>query len=286
MEDETASVYAYLYFVSGDYGQAKKFAAKNKNQNDPFVTVLNTRISLKEKGKEYAKNAITILETVLAGSPRNAMARLTLGDSHFLLGNFPEAQKHYTEVLKIGELFQVQAADRLEVLDQIKRTGINTGKVQNIIFSLSVRRDEIADLLQRVYIADKYMTFGKTDEKNFKDTTGSIYAESIRILREKGFFTYINGENFEPYKIVTRGEMAKIIEDFIVLQSGNSALRTKFSKDTKSSIRGLDIKDTYYNAIKTAIEAKVMFISLDGSINPLEPMSGLETIYTFSKLIK
>ena len=30
-------------------------------------------------------------------------------------------------------------------------------------------------LLQRVYIADKYMTFGKAGEKNFKDTTGSIY---------------------------------------------------------------------------------------------------------------
>jgi tetratricopeptide (TPR) repeat protein len=286
LENETTFAYAYFYFVSGDYGQAKKLASKNKDQNDPFAVVLNTRIFLKEKGKEYAKNAIGVLEFVLTGSPRNAMARLTLGDSHFLLGNFQEAQKHYTEVLRIGEAFQVQAADRLEILDQIRRTGIDTGKVQNIILSSSVRRDEIADLLQRVYNADKYLKFGKAGEKNFKDTTGSIYTESIHILREKGFFTYINGDNFEPYKVITRGEIAKIIEDFIVLQSGNTTLRTKFSKDSKSSIKGLDIKDTYYNAIKTAIEAKAMVISLDGSVNPLEPMSGLETIDAFSKLMK
>jgi tetratricopeptide (TPR) repeat protein len=286
MENEIAAVYAYLYFVSGDYNQAKKLASKNTDKNDSFVAVLNVRISLKEKGKEYAKNAISILEQLLAGSPQNAMARLTLGDSHFLTGNFQDAQKDYTDVLKTGEAFQVQAADRLEILDQIRRTGIDTGKVQNIIFSSSVRRDEIADLLQRVYNADKYLKFGKAAEKNFKDITGSIYANSIQILREKGFFSYISGEIFEPYKIVTRGEIAKMIEDFIVLQSGNTALRAKFLKDAKSSIRGLDIRDQYYNAIKTAIEAKTMSISLDGSINPLEPMSGLETIDTFSKLIK
>jgi tetratricopeptide (TPR) repeat protein len=286
MENEIAAVYAYLYFVSGDYNQAKKLASKNTNHNDPFVAVLNIRISIKEKGKEYSKNAINILEPLLAGSPNNAMARLTLGDSHFLIGNFQEAQKDYTEVLKTGEAFQVQAADRLEVLDQIRRTGIDTEKVQNIIFSSSVRRDEIADLLQRVYNADKYMKFGKSTEKNFKDITSSIYSNSIQILREKGFFSYISGENFEPYKIVTRGEIAKMIEDFFVIKSGNSALRSKFLKDAKSSIRGLDTKDQYYNAIKTAIEAKAISISLDGSINPLEPMSGLETIDTFSKIIK
>jgi tetratricopeptide (TPR) repeat protein len=286
MENEIASVYAYLYFVGGDYNQAKKLASKDTDKNDPFIAILNVRISLKEKGKEYSKTAISILEQLLTGTPQNAMARLTLGDSHFLQGNFQEAQKHYTEVLRIGEAFQVQAADRLEVLDQIRRTGIDTAKVQNIIFSSSVRRDEIADLLQRVYNADKYMKFGKAGDKNFKDISGSIYANSIQLLRDKGFFSYISGENFEPYKIVTRGEIAKMIEDFIVLQSGNTAIRSKFAKDTKSSIRGLEINNQYYNAIKTAIDAKAMSISLDGSVNTLEPMSGLETIDTFSKLIK
>ncbi|MBN2403616.1 MAG: S-layer homology domain-containing protein [Spirochaetes bacterium] len=286
MEDETATVYAYYYFVSGDYSNAKKSAAQSINRNDPFIEILNTRISLKEKGKEAAADAAGVLERILAGSPENVMARLTLGDSRFLLGNFQEAQKHYTEVLKLGEAFQVQAADRLEVLDQIRRTGIDTKKVQNIILSLSVQRDEVADLLQRVYNADKYIKFSKTGEKTFTDASESLYADSIRRLREKGFFTYISGDKFEPYKTVTRGETAKIIEDFIVLKTGNTALRTKFSKDTKSIIRGLDVKDPYYNAVRTAVDAKVMDVSLDGSINPLEPISGLETIHTFSKLIK
>ncbi|MFH0977052.1 MAG: tetratricopeptide repeat protein [Spirochaetota bacterium] len=286
MQGKVNSVYAYLYFVNGDYTKAKKFAEKNKDKNDPFMTVLNTRISLKEKGSEFARNAIGRLEPVLTTYPRNAMARLTLGDCHFLLGNFQDAQKQYTEVLKIGEAFQVLAADRLEVMDQIRRTGVDTGKVQNVILSLYVRRDEAADILKRIYNADRYLKFGKTGEKNFKDIIDSLYADSIRILREKGFFTYISGDNFEPYKIVTRSEIAMIVEDFIVLQSGNTSLRTRFLKDAKSTIKGIDVKDPYYNAIKTAIDAKAMVISLDGSINPLEPVSGLETIGIFSKLIK
>jgi tetratricopeptide (TPR) repeat protein len=286
MENEIASGYAYYYFASGEYGLAKKFAENITDKNDQFGLVLNTRILLKEKGKDFAKNATAILEPVLNANPRYAMARLTLGDCNFLLGNFQEAQKQYTEVLKIGEAFQFQAADRLEVLDQIRRTGIDTSKVQNIILSISLRRDETAYLLMHIFNADKYLKFGKTGEKNFMDITDSFYADSILALREKGFFSFINSENFEPNKIVTRGEVAKMIEDFFVLQSGNTALRAKFSKDARSSIRGLDTKDTYYNAIKTAIEAKAMVISLDGSINPLEPISGLETIDAFSKLMK
>ena len=285
-ENEIASGYAYYYFVSGDYGLAKKFVENITDKNDPFVSVLTTRIALKEKGKDYAKTAVGNLENILGRDPRNAMARLTLGDSHFILGNFQEAQKQYTEVLKIGEAFQVQAADRLEVLAQIRSTGIDTGKVQNIILSISVRRDEIAGLLKRILNIDKHLKFGKTGEKNFMDITDSFYADSILALREKGFFSYISGENFEPNKIVTRGEIARMVEDFLVLQTGNNAMRTKFAKDAKSSIRGLDVKDPYYNAVKTAVEAKVMTVSLDGSINPLEPVSGLETIEMFSKLIK
>ena len=64
--------------------------------------------------------------------------------------------------------------------------------------------------------------------------------------------------------------MAKIIEDFIVFKAEIALFVQNSRKIPNSSIRGLDIKDTYYNAIKTAIEAKVMFISLDGSINPLK----------------
>lgn len=284
--NEIDAGYAYLYFVSGDYGQAKKFANMNKDQNDPFIVVLNLRIALKEKGKENARTAVGILQPIVNGNPRMAMAHLTLGDSHFLLGNFQEAQKHYTEVLKIGEALQVQAADRLEVLDEIRRTGIDTSKVQNIIFSISVQRDEVADLLQRVFKADQYLKFGKTGETYYKDISGSLYMDSIRSLKDRGFFSYITGEKFEPYKPVTRGEIAKIIEDFVVLKTGNTALRTKYANDAKSSIKGIDVKTQYYNAMKVAVDSKAILVPLDGSINPLEPISGLETIETFGRIIK
>jgi tetratricopeptide (TPR) repeat protein len=284
-KNEIASYYAYFYFVNGDYLQAKKYAEKNSDKNDPFITILNVRIMLKEKGKESAKNALGILETILGRSERNAMGILALGDCQFMLGNFQEAQRHYTEVLKIGEAFQVQAADRLEVMDQIKRSGIETSKVQNIILSQSVRRDEMADLLQRVLNADKHLKFGKADQE-FGDISDSLYVESIRLLRAKGFFSYITGEKFEPFRPVSRGEMAKVIEDYIVLKNGNTSLRAKYANDVKPAIKGIDVKDPYYNALRTAVDAKIMDISLDGSVNPLDPISGLETLNTFSKLIK
>jgi tetratricopeptide (TPR) repeat protein len=284
-KNEIASYFAYLYFVYGDYVQARKYAEKNTDKNDPFIAVLNIRIMLKEKGKESAKNAAGILEAILGRSGRNAMATLALGDCQFLLGNFQDAQKYYTEVLKIGEAFQVQAADRLEVMDQIKRSGIETSKVQNIILSQSVRRDEVADLLQRVLNADKHLKLGKADGE-FNDLSDSMYAESVRLLRKRGFFSYITGDKFEPFRPVSRGEIAKMIEDYIVLKSGNMALRAKYANDSKPFIRGIEVKDQYYNAIRNAVDAKIMDISLDGSVSPLDPMSGLDVLNTFSKLIK
>ncbi|MBN2040052.1 MAG: hypothetical protein JW864_08435 [Spirochaetes bacterium] len=283
--EDLSSGFAYYYFAGCNYAEARKFADKTKNKNDPFIQIIKIRINLREKGVESARESLDVLNSILKKSPRMVMAYLTAGDSHFILGDFKEAQEYYTKVLTLDNGFQVQAADRLEVLSEIRSTGINTRQVQNILFSTALRRCELADVLDRIYKIDKYLKFGSSAGTSFIDISEALYADSIIQLRNKGFFSYIKGDKFEPLKPVTKSEIAMAVEDFLYLKSGNKNIRTRFLKDTMSVVKGIKADDPYYNAVRTALSLKVMDISLDGSIDPLEPVSGLEALHIFGNLI-
>ncbi len=287
MTSEVVAGYAYYNYVLGNNTLAKKYCKDAlKRSKHSFLITLNTRILLKEKGKKYANEAERTLQGVIKRYPAMSMAHLTLGDTYYLIGNFREALKYYKNVMIIGKEFVANAADRLEDLYQIEITGIDTGKVQNILFSKSIKRDEVANILHKVFHIEKHLKFGKGLNSNFNDLSKSLYADSILALRKKGFFSYIEGEKFEPFQLVSRSELSKIIEDFIAIKTGNDANRKRYMNDKVSPIKGIKVNDAYYNSIRLSIDNKIMDLPLDGSINPYEPISGMETIITMRKLVE
>ncbi len=287
MINEIPSAYAYYYYVLGEYSEAKKFCDKAlRNISNAFLKVLNARIMLKQKGNVYTKKAEGTLKDVIKRLPNMSMAHLALGDTYFLMGNFTDARKHYEKIMTKGGDHVAQAADRLEDLNEIRSTGIKTQKVQNILFTTSVKRDEVANILHKVFHVEKKIKTWKKLEGNFKDISKSRYADSIHTLRGKGFFSYIQGDKFNPFKIVNRGEMAKIIEDFIVLKTKNEANRKRFINDKESPITGIEVNDPFYNSVRIAVKYDIMNISLNGSIDLVEPVSGIESLITIRKMIQ
>jgi hypothetical protein len=121
----------------------------------------------------------------------------------------------------------------------------------------------------------------------FTDLTGVtalVYADSIKELRKRGFFSYIKGKNFEPLKVISRGEMAKIIEDYIVLSSGNIDFRTRYGKSSRSPIKDVESSHIYYNAIRLALQYNIMNLTLSGLMQPDDPMEGLNTLLVIKKM--
>ncbi len=280
--------YAYYYFVKGDYKKAKEYAKSaisSGNKQDDLI-VLDTRIRLKSEGKKFADKAIRILKGIINRKPNIAMAELTLGDSYFYKVDYIKARKHYKNVLFVGGMLQVLAAERLEILNEIEKIQLNPKKFQNIIFSKSLRRDETAYLLHKVYKIGKKLRFPVKREVDFSDLSKSIYADSIRSLTLKGMFSYIKGSTFEPLKNITKKEMAKIVEDYIVLSSGNKNFRTIFTKSKKSPIKDVDPKDPFYNAVRIAVKEKIINLTLSGLLNPEEPVNGLEALTIIKKMTK
>ncbi|MDY6967238.1 MAG: hypothetical protein SVR08_01095 [Spirochaetota bacterium] len=285
---EVAKGFALYYYTTEDYVQAQKYSkiAMKHDGKDIELSVLNICISLKEKGKLYAPEAISKLKVIIIKSPGMALAELTIGDSYFLIDDFDEARKQYEKVMIIGGVYQVKASNRLEMLDKINRIGNITRNLHEMLLKKYVKREDISDLLNRVLEIRKYLKFGKRIKSDFIDISKSRYDESIRDLRDRGFFSYIQGDLFEPFKLLSRGEMAAIVEDFIVLTKGDATIRKRYLKDSNSRFKGVTTDNPWYNAIRIAVENKIIHPSLDGSIDPDEHMSSIDIIIAMKKMIR
>jgi len=285
---ELSEVFAYYHFVEGNYGEAKSSLqmARSGNNSGVFLDVLEVRVLLREKGKSYAGEAVTILEKIVAKNPRNAMGQLALGDSKFLLGNYDAASSHFKQVLLINTAYQVEAADRLETLSALKSLKIDINRVKDITLSKTVRRDELANLLYNVYNVSRYIRSSREQAEEFTDISKSIYADEIKGLRRMGLFSFIEGTSFYPFEIVTRRDMAMVIEDFVVLATGNKGYRNKYTGEKSSPIKDVPVKSESYNTLRLVMEKGIMDPSLSGDMYPDDAMSGLQTLLTLKKMIQ
>jgi tetratricopeptide (TPR) repeat protein len=287
--DGINSGYALYYYTIGDYSRAREYSARalKENSKDPYNMVMDYRIKLKTKGKKYARDAVKELTRIVRANPDMPMAAITLGDAYYYLVEYGKARKYYRKVLLLGREFQISAADRIEILNEIERIKLNPKKYQSLIFSKGVKRGEIASLLHTVFGIQRRFRMKKALPGSFTDLTGVtalVYADSIKELRKRGFFSYIKGKNFEPLKVISRGEMAKIIEDYIVLSSGNIDFRTRYGKSSRSPIKDVESSHIYYNAIRLALQYNIMNLTLSGLMQPDDPMEGLNTLLVIKKM--
>lgn len=282
------TAFALYYYSRGEYVQARNYIdlARKADPDNAYASVLDCRLKLREKGASYAPEAIRILERAEKGSPGLLLTQLTFGDCHFLSGDYPKAREYYIRVLKANREYQVAAADRLETIYQIESSRMNPRQIREIIFSPGVKRDEIAYLLDKEFRIDRMLRGGRETNVAFKDLKTSSYADSIEKVRSLGMFSHVTGDTFSPFSLVTRAEMARIIEDFIVLGTNNIGYRGKYKKGEKSPIRDVKSDDPWYNAVRIAVDKNIMDLTLGGSFNPLEPLRGLDAVIMLNAMMR
>lgn len=282
------ATYALYYLFKGEYMEARKYvnAAKKKDTRNEKAYVIETRILLREKGRSYAREAINFLSNSEKISRVSPLADLTLGDCHFLLGDFLKAREVYTRILKANGAFQVESANRLETIYTIESIKLNPKQFKDVLFSKGVRRDDIAYLLDKEFSIRKYLKRGAERQTSFRDLGGSLYSDSIVTLSARGMFSFIKGDSFSPTKVASRAEMAKIIEDFIVYATGNVGYRSRYRREAQSPIRDVKSDHPFYNAIRLVVDKNIMDLTLSGSFNPMESVNGIDAVVTFNRMIK
>ncbi len=287
-QKDLLALFALYNLIKGDLKAAGTFItlAKSKYKNDLFINTLDTRILLTGRGKSFAEPAIKILTRIVAKKHDIPMAHLVLGDSYFFTANFSKAQDHYKKVLLLGKEYQSLAADRLEIISEIQKIKLNSQKFQHIIFSKAIRRDQIANLLENAFKIANKLKKGDITVVPFTDIKKSKYEPSIKKLRAKGFFTYLKDNQFQPFKNITKGELARIIEDYIVLKSGNSSYRKRYKSNANSPVKELPVSYQYFNAVQIAVKYQILDLPLSGNLNPEELVSGLDVLTILKKMVK
>ncbi|MCX8125020.1 MAG: S-layer homology domain-containing protein [Spirochaetes bacterium] len=282
-----ASLLAYYYFLKGNYqdaGAQAELAQSISTGTDPIGLILQARILLATKGKAGAGSALDILRS-LEGLD-NPMAYIATGDAYFLKSDYDKARDNYTKALLLNKELQVVAANRLEVISRIKTLTIDVAKVSDFILEPVITRDKLAHLLYEIFEIQKYITVTKPLPADFIDLAKSHYASAVSALRSKGFFSYIQGNTFEPFMVVSRGEMAKVVEDFLVLSRNNEGLRTKYKDESPPFFNDIKTDNVYYNALRLACDMEIMSVSLSQEAYPDESVTGLQAIMIIQKLIK
>ncbi len=282
------STMAFYYLTLGNTREAAKYNARalEMEPSNAEAWVINARILLRDQGKAKTAEALEYLEKAGRLRPGMAFTQLSLGDCYFLKANYAGARRYYTLVLQINSGFQVEASDRLETIYQIESLKMNPAEMQNVIFARAVQRDDVADLLDRVFQVEKIAVSKNPLKADFRDINDSSHAESIRKLLSLGIYSFISGDTFAPFTMVRKKEFAKIIEDCVVLATGNVGFRSKYGAKDASPFTDVRNDDPYFNAIMLADEFKLMDSSLGGAFEPLQPVKGIDAIIIFQKLMR
>jgi len=281
-----AALLAYYYYLKGNYQDASSQVelASSPSGNNPLGAIIQARVLLSTKGKAGAQGALDILRAVEGLD--NPMAFIAMGDAYFLKADYDKARDNYTKALLLNRELQVVAANRLEVISRIKTLSINVAKVSDFILEPTMTRDKLAYILYEIFELQKYIATAKPLDANFIDLEKSQYKSAIVSLRQKGFFSYIQGSAFEPFMVVSRGEMAKLVEDFLVLSRNNEGLRSKFKNESPPFFNDIKNDNEYYNAMRLAVDMGIMTASLSQDAYPDESVTGLQAIMILQKLVK
>ncbi len=280
--------YALYYHATGDNRTALEFSKKaiKFTPTTTLVTVLHTRIILKLRGNKYARKAIQRLLNLELRYKNIAMLHLALGDAYYYLNSLNKAKQQYTKVLFIGENHQVEAANRIETLNKIAAIKIRSKKFKNLLLIKTIKRNNIAYILHSVFRINRRFKIRKKPTIALQDITNNTNKTAITKLYNAGMFSYIKNGKFAPFTIVTRGEMAKIIEDYIVLRTANIDHRTRYKTIKKKIIMDIDKDHMYFNAINLATRKKIMNLSLSGFMNPDSTISGIDALLIIKKMLQ
>ncbi|MEJ5362994.1 MAG: tetratricopeptide repeat protein [Spirochaetota bacterium] len=286
-EPTVAALLGYYYFLKGNYQDASaqvELAQSLPSGNNALGVIIQARVLLATKGKAGAQGALEILN--LLDVTENPMVYIATGDAYFLKGDYDKARDNYTKALLLNRELQVVAANRLEVISRIKTLSINVAKVSDFILEPTMTRDKLAYILYEIFELQKYIAAAKPLDANFIDLEKSQYKNAIVSLRGRGLFSYIQGNVFEPFMVVSRGEMAKIVEDFLVLSRNNEGLRSKFKNESPPFFNDIKNDNVYYNAMRLAVDLGIMSVSLSQDAYPDESVTGLQAIMIIQKLVK
>ncbi|NQS99411.1 MAG: S-layer homology domain-containing protein [candidate division Zixibacteria bacterium] len=311
LNPEYPEAYAGLALIRAEqkkFKDAHKFADKAvelDKKNRQALIIKGRVITIERKGSDWWENAVKSYQKALKYHPDDSEALYYMGETYKMAYKFSDAANAFKKVIENKDEWSAKANEEWELVQKIVRAAPGTKIGAKIALIEKIDRADIGVLFMEELklpelLAKKkqktYDTSFKAPEDPLKYRTKEVEVETgptdignhwaknwiVEIVEIGGMEMYPD-HTFHPDELITRGEFALLIQNLLILVSGDESLATKhFGEESHFP----DVNSTHpaYNAIILCVNRGIMKTEIDGSFGLTANVSGADALLTIRDL--
>ena len=225
------------------------------------------------KGEDELQDALLHMEALKDLEPKNPEILRDYADTLFVLKQFEKSLAIYEEI-------QFIQPENEEVLSQIENIKNKLGifdlpsQYQSIPSKPEISKEDVAALL-----AVKFKDILDTSRAKppiLTDISTSWASKFILKMTSIGLFEVYANHTFQPDRMVTRAEMAKILFRLTELLKDYGQRFVQQVPPDKIEVADVSSDNHYFRPIRQIVAYQIMELSLDNEFRPEYPVSGEE----------
>lgn len=300
---EAYSGMALVYAEQGDFKNAHDFADKGVGKNDKSVDVfiIKGRVITKErKGDDWYKDAVKQFDKAIKINPNSGKAHYYKGVAYKEAYEFKLAAASFRDVIELKADFATEANSQWELVQKIERAAPGTKVGAKIALIDKIDRADLAVLmmeeLKLMELLEKkrpktYDTGFKTpDDPTKMDVNKRQEMAAVTDIENHWAKSWIKeivsvqgmdvfpDRTFHPDEKITRANYAKLMENVLIMATGDESLATKYIGEPS---RFPDVNATHfaYNAICLMVDRGIMNAEkLTGEFRMNDTISGADAL--------
>jgi len=287
----------------GDFKKALDLADKGIDKNDKSVDcrIIKGRILVKQrKGDDWIKKAVKEFDKAIKLNPQSGKAYFYKGIAYKEAYMFGEAASAFRKVIELKGDFAAQADKEWSIVQKIERAAPGTKVGAKIALIEKIDRADLAVLLiEELKLLDLLeKKRPKTYDTGFKapeDVTKMQTSETVKmadvtdvadhwaknwihdIVEARGMDVFPD-HTFRPDELITRANYAMIMQNIMIMATGDEGLATKYIGETS---RFPDVNPSHYayNACALMVDRGIMHADkMTGAFDLNGHMSGADAL--------
>jgi len=296
---------ALVYAEKSNMKQALKSIKKGlaiDSENPPCLIAKGRVILLKhlasgKKDDDWWENAIKPINRVLKDQPDHSEALFYLGEIYKFAYRFNDASIAFGKVVGIKDKWSAKANYEWEITQKIVRSMPGTKIGSKIALIEKIDRADLAVLfmeeLKLIDVLNMKKSFTNktsfhTPEKQNEASavTGKDDPNDINSHWAKSWINQIVGlkvmevhpdGGFYPDDIMTRGEFAMLIQNILIIITGDNSLATKY-QGQETLYYDINSSHPYYSAVVLSVNRGIIKPHHDGSFGMMDHISGADAL--------
>ena len=257
-------------------------------------------ITMERSGDDWWKDAVDEFEKALKNKPNDSEAMYYLGQTYKDAYKFTEAVNAFAKVIANKDDWSTKANSEWELVQKIVRAAPGTKVGSKIALLDKIDRADIAVLfMEELKLPDllkskrkkTYDTSFKApdDPMKYKEAAAPAIALGasdisdhwaknwIKEIIDIGGMEMYPDHTFHPDELITRAEFALLIQNILILVSGDESIATKYFGE-ESHFPDVNSFHPAYNAIVLCVDRGVMKANIDGSFGLTDNVSGADAL--------